>query len=108
MNMNRINSRRQKGSTSITTRLGLAGGLIGLILRIHQDGETAPEQTTEGDVYASKDVLEIQSTTFFNTYSRLSANINTASIGKQSGLQHIVVFVFFLFVCFCTRVSKQN
>lgn len=43
-------------------------------------------------VYVCKRALEIQSTIFFNTYSRPSANISTASIGRQSGCHHIVFF----------------
>ena len=50
-------------------------------------------------VYVCKRVLEIQSTIFFNTYSRPSANIGPASTGMQSGCHHIVVVLFF-FVCF--------
>lgn len=48
-----------------------------------------------------KRVLEIQSTIFFNTYSRPSANISTASIGRQSGCHHIVG-------CFFTEVSVNR
>lgn len=39
-----------KGSTSITARLGLAGGLIGLILKIHRDGRLHKNKQLRGGV----------------------------------------------------------
>ena len=51
-----------------------------------------------------KRVPEIQSTIFFNTYSRPSANISTASVGKQSVCHHIVVVLFF----FCAEASVNR
>lgn len=46
-------------------------------------------------VYVCKRVLEIQSSIFLNTSSRPSANISTASIGRQSGWHHFFFFSFF-------------
>lgn len=73
------------------------GGLIGLILKIHQDGCLNENKQLKGlfvGVYVPERVRGIQSTVFFTTYSRLSANISAASTGRQSGRHHIVGFCF--------------
>lgn len=99
-----VNMKRINCSTSITARLGLAGRLIGLILKIHRDGRLHENKQLKGvfvRVYVCKRVLKIQSSIFLNTCSRPSANISTASIGRQSGCHHIVGFL-------CRSVSKQS
>lgn len=98
--MNWINSRQWKGSTSITARLGLAGGLIGLILKIHWDGRLHKNKQLKGVFVHVYVCLPSFSTRTAGLVQILALHL----LGSNLAVTILLGFLF----CVCRSFSKQS